>query len=111
MGIQIFPVVHGEAQLRERWGDNGAQVIMDTCGAKMFFPGITDPATLDLAAKVCGQVSTTRIYTDPTDPLTREAVGRIGSALWPDAAQPQRGMQLGQVANTGEAEETPGQDG
>jgi hypothetical protein len=30
---------------------------MDTCGAKMFFPGITDPATLDMAAKVCGQVS------------------------------------------------------
>jgi type IV secretion system protein VirD4 len=57
MGIQIAPVVHGEAQLRERWGDNGAQVIMDTCGAKMFFPGITDPATLDMAAKVCGQVS------------------------------------------------------
>lgn len=44
------------------------------------------------------QVSTTRIYTDPTDPLTREAVGRIGSALWPDAAQPQRGMQLGPAA-------------
>jgi type IV secretion system protein VirD4 len=57
MGIQIFPVVHGEAQLRERWHDNGAQVIMDTCGAKVFFPGITDPATLDMAAKVCGQVS------------------------------------------------------
>jgi type IV secretory pathway TraG/TraD family ATPase VirD4 len=57
MGIQIFPVVHGEAQLRERWGDNAAQVIMDTCGAKMLFPGITDPATLDMAAKVCGQVS------------------------------------------------------
>ena len=57
MGIQIIPVVHGEAQLRERWGDNAAQVIMDTCGVKMFFPGITDPATLDMAAKVCGQVS------------------------------------------------------
>lgn len=57
MGIQIFPVVHGEAQLRERWHDNGAQVIMDTCGAKMFFPGITDPDTLSMAAKVCGQVS------------------------------------------------------
>jgi type IV secretion system protein VirD4 len=57
LGIQIFPVVHGEAQLRERWRDNGAQVIMDTCGAKVFFPGITDPATLDMAAKVCGQVS------------------------------------------------------
>ena len=57
------------------------------------------------------QVSTTRIYTDPTDPLTREAVGRIGSALWPDAAQPQRGMQLGQAASTGETEKPPGQDG
>jgi type IV secretion system protein VirD4 len=61
MGIQIFPVVHGEAQLRERWHDNGAQVIMDTCGAKMFFPGITDPGTLSMAAKVCGQVSLRQI--------------------------------------------------
>jgi type IV secretory pathway TraG/TraD family ATPase VirD4 len=61
MGIEIVPVVHGEAQLRERWGSNGAQVIMDTCGAKMFFPGITDPATLDMAAKVCGQVSLRQI--------------------------------------------------
>ena len=53
------------------------------------------------------QVSTTRIYTDPTDPLTREAVGRIGSALWPDApdaAQPQLGMQLAATASTGETE-------
>jgi site-specific recombinase XerD len=30
------------------------------------------------------QVSTTRIYTDPTDPLTREAVDRLGSMLWPE---------------------------
>ena len=30
------------------------------------------------------QVSTTRIYIDPTDPVTREAVDRIGRALWPD---------------------------
>jgi hypothetical protein len=34
------------------------------------------------------QVSTTRIYTDPTDPLTREAVDRIGRMLWPEADQP-----------------------
>jgi len=60
------------------------------------------------------QVSTTRIYTDPTDPLTREAVGRIGSALWPDApdaAQPQLGMQLAATASTGETEETQAQNG
>jgi hypothetical protein len=32
------------------------------------------------------QVSTTRICTDPTDPLTREAVDGIGRTLWPDDA-------------------------
>lgn len=30
------------------------------------------------------QVTTTRIYTDPTDLLTREAADRIGGLLWPD---------------------------
>jgi integrase len=30
------------------------------------------------------QVTTTRIYTDPTDPLTRQAADSIGAALWPD---------------------------
>ena len=57
------------------------------------------------------QVSTTRIYTDPTDPLTREAVGRIGSMLWPDAGQPQREMQRPTSNDTGQREEAPGQDG
>jgi len=39
------------------------------------------------------QVTTTPIYTDPTDPLTREAAGLIGKALWPDAGklQPEAG--------------------
>jgi len=57
------------------------------------------------------QVSTTRIYTDPTDPLTREAVGRIGSMLWPDAGQPQREMQRPMTNDTGQREETSGQAG
>jgi integrase len=30
------------------------------------------------------QVTTTRIYTDPTDPLTREAAELIGGLLWPE---------------------------
>src|SRR5262249_7194632 len=29
-GIQIITVSHGEAQLRTRWGTNGARVILDT---------------------------------------------------------------------------------
>jgi len=53
-GIQIITVAHGEAQLRGRWGPNGARVIMDTSGAKLWLPGISDPDTLDAAAKLCG---------------------------------------------------------
>ena len=41
-GIQLIPVTHGEAQLRSRWGDNGEQVILDTCSVKVWLPGISD---------------------------------------------------------------------
>ena len=54
-GVQIIPVVHGEAQLRSRWDDNGAQVVMDTCGTKVWLPGITDPKTLKMASELCGK--------------------------------------------------------
>jgi Phage integrase family len=66
--------------------------------------GITKNARLHDARHICGtllgeqhvdmhviqrilghaQVSTTRIYAAPTDPLTREAVDRLGSMLWPE---------------------------
>jgi type IV secretory pathway TraG/TraD family ATPase VirD4 len=52
--IQIITVAHGEAQLRGRWGANGARVIMDTSGAKIWLPGISDPDTLDAASRLCG---------------------------------------------------------
>ena len=42
-GIQLFPVTHGEAQLRTRWGQVGAQAIMDTCGVKIWLPGSPTP--------------------------------------------------------------------
>jgi hypothetical protein len=57
------------------------------------------------------QGSMTRIYTDPTDPLTREAVGRIGAMLWPDEGQPQPGMQPDPANRGREPEETPRQNG
>src|SRR6266571_230865 len=53
-GIQIITVAHGEAQLRARWGRDGARVIMDTSGAKIWLPGISDPATLEGASTLCG---------------------------------------------------------
>lgn len=54
-GIQLIPVAHGEAQLRTRWGKDGAQVVADTCGVKVWLPGITDTTTLKMASELCGQ--------------------------------------------------------
>ena len=49
-GIQVIAVVHGEAQLAERWGEHGRQVVLDTCSVKVFLPGITDVTTLQAAS-------------------------------------------------------------
>jgi type IV secretory pathway TraG/TraD family ATPase VirD4 len=54
-GIELVVVAHGEAQLRTRWGKDGAQVVLDTCGVKVWLPGITDTATLKMASELCGQ--------------------------------------------------------
>ena len=51
-GIQIMPVVHGAAQLRSRWGRDGARAILDTTSVKVFLPGISDPETLELGSKL-----------------------------------------------------------
>ena len=48
-GMQIMPVVHGAAQLRARWGRDGARTILDTASVKVFLPGISDPETLEMA--------------------------------------------------------------
>jgi type IV secretion system protein VirD4 len=56
-GIQVIAVAHGQAQLAERWGEHGRQVILDTCSVKVFLPGITDTTTLEAASKLCGQAS------------------------------------------------------
>src|SRR6266704_1083288 len=53
-GIQIIPVAHGEAQLRSRWGADGARLILDTSGVKIWLPGISDPYALDTASMLCG---------------------------------------------------------
>src|SRR5262249_44187140 len=53
-GVQIMPVVHGVAQLRARWGKDGARTILDACGTKVFLPGSSDPETLEMASKLSG---------------------------------------------------------
>jgi type IV secretory pathway TraG/TraD family ATPase VirD4 len=56
-GIELIPVTHGEAQLRSRWKQDGAQVVLDTCGVKVWLPGISDTGTLKMASDLCGQAA------------------------------------------------------
>jgi len=56
-GIQVAAVVHGQAQLAERWGEHGRQVVLDTSSVKIFLPGITDTTTLKAGSTLCGQAS------------------------------------------------------
>jgi type IV secretory pathway TraG/TraD family ATPase VirD4 len=56
-GIQLIVVAHGEAQLRGRWGADGARSVGDCGGLKMLLTGVTDKDTLDSFSKLCGEVS------------------------------------------------------
>jgi type IV secretion system protein VirD4 len=56
-GIQIVAVCHGVAQLKSRWQANGARVVLDTAGVKLFLRGIDDPDTLEMASKLAGQAA------------------------------------------------------
>lgn len=55
-GVQIIPVFHGIAQMEERWGKTGAQIILDTSSSTVMLPGTRDPATLEMLSKLCGKV-------------------------------------------------------
>ena len=56
-GILLIPVVHGESQLRARWKQEGAQTIMNTCGVKVWLPGVSSTDTLNMASELCGKTA------------------------------------------------------
>jgi type IV secretion system protein VirD4 len=89
-GIQLIPVAHGEAQLRTRWGKDGAQVVLDTCGVKAWLPGISDTATLKMASELCGQAA----FTERTRSRGRDGVRREQRRVWHDVMTPDMVRQL-----------------
>jgi integrase len=54
------------------------------------------------------QISTTRIYADPTDPLTRDAADRMGRALWPEE-RPRAGLSADEARHAEALTEAPGE--
>jgi type IV secretory pathway TraG/TraD family ATPase VirD4 len=89
-GIQLIPVAHGEAQLRTRWGKDGAQVILDTCGVKVWLPGITDTNTLKMASELCGQAA----FTEPVQFVGRGEKRGEERRVWADVMTPDMVRQL-----------------
>ena len=55
--VQIIAVSHGLAQLRKRWGDDAAQIVLDTVGSQIVLPGIRDPKVLKDLSEASGDVS------------------------------------------------------
>ena len=53
-GINIWSAFHGFAQLRRRWGEHGAQAVIDTTNVAIFMPGIKDAQTLSQVSDLCG---------------------------------------------------------
>ncbi len=56
-GIQVVAVVHSTGQLRDKYGEHGADTVWSTAGTKLFLPGIHDPQTLDDVSRLCGTLS------------------------------------------------------
>src|SRR5207302_523689 len=86
-GVQIMPVVHGAAQLRTRWGRDGARAILDTCGTKVFLPGLSDPETLEMASKLSGTMAAHERghEHESRHPVMTEDMIRRHPTTWPGA--------------------------
>ena len=55
-GIQVVAVIHSTGQLRDKYGEHGADTVWSTAGTKIFLPGIHDADTLEDISRLCGTV-------------------------------------------------------
>jgi type IV secretion system protein VirD4 len=56
-GVLIWSGFQSIAQLKARWGEHGAQTVLDTSTVKIITPGVTDPVMLEHLSRLCGRVS------------------------------------------------------
>ncbi len=59
-GIVLMSIIQDFSQLRARYGPDRANSILNNHGCKMVLPGISDPETTDIVAKLVGR----GVYTD-----------------------------------------------
>jgi type IV secretion system protein VirD4 len=75
-GIQLVTVWQDLAQLQARYGPR-AGTVLNNHRARLFLPGIADPATLEHASSLAGDVER------PSRTVSRDAQGRVGTAQVP----------------------------
>lgn len=56
-GLQIIAAWQSDAQLKQRWGNNGAAIINDNLTVEVILPGVRDADTLSRVSKLVGEVS------------------------------------------------------
>ncbi|MFN2567998.1 MAG: type IV secretory system conjugative DNA transfer family protein [Candidatus Dormibacteria bacterium] len=54
-GVILMSIVQDMSQLRLRYGNEKANSVLNNHGAKLFLPGISDPETCDIVAKMIGR--------------------------------------------------------
>lgn len=69
-GVMLMSIVQDMSQLRARYGNDKANSILNNHGAKCVLPGISDPETTEIVAKMVGKSD----YTDVS--LTHQADGK-----------------------------------
>lgn len=75
--IVIHAACQGIGQLRQRWGDNGASMIINSAAAVLLFGGCKDPADLDLFGKLIGEREETVPTLDADGAVTSTTTRRI----------------------------------
>jgi type IV secretion system protein VirD4 len=63
-GIQVVSVVHGFSALADKYGDHGAQTVMNTSGVKIWLGGSSEIKTLEMISRLAGDFQQRLRYQD-----------------------------------------------
>jgi type IV secretion system protein VirD4 len=85
-GVILMSIVQDLSQLRLRYGPEKANSILNNHGAKLFLPGISDPETCDLVARMVGRGEYTDVsLSDQSGRMSRSFTVRRDQMASPEA--------------------------
>ena len=79
-GIQIEAIVQSHAQMRQRWGADGAEAIRAAASAKLYLPGITEEYLTRDLERIAGRRRVARVSTS----TSRQGESTSRSREWED---------------------------